>query len=160
MNSPTLSASSASLEAKPRTDRRPLRLASPYAKTSTLLRLDGRRREVRLLRETRAALMAHVGERPTATQKALVEICASLQLYVSLFDAKALREGGLGERDSRQYLAYSNSLTRALARLGLNKAAQEPKPPPLTESFRPPVTSESAQEAYFRMLRARPNDAT
>jgi hypothetical protein len=145
------------LVARQRTDTT---LVGPYTRAPSLLRLDGRRREVKLLRQTRAELLGHVGPHPSATQRALVEVAVNLTLYVRLFDSKALAAGGLGERDARQYLAYSNSLTRALARLGLNKATQEPKSPPLTESFSPPVTSESAQEAYFRLLKARPTDAT
>jgi hypothetical protein len=150
MGSPTL-------VARQRTDST---LVGPYTRAPSLLRLDGRRREVKLLRQTRAELLGHVGPHPSATQRALVEVAVNLTLYVRLFDSKALAAGGLSERDGRQYLAYSNSLTRALARLGLNKAAQEPNPPWLPESSGQPVTKESAREAYFRMLKARPNDAT
>ena len=48
-----------------------------------------------------------------------------------MMDGRALEVGGMTERDSRQYLAWSNSLTRTLRELGLKAAA--PKAPSLQD---------------------------
>lgn len=94
----------------------------PYSRPHVLAKLDGRTREARLMQTVRGDLTAHIGSKPTATQKALIDRAAWLQLHVSLMDAKTLEEGGpLSERDSRQYLAWSNALTRILRDLGADK---------------------------------------
>ena len=54
----------------------------PYSKPATLAKLDGRTREARLMRDTRAALTRHVGGSPSATQRMLVERAATLSLHV------------------------------------------------------------------------------
>ena len=75
------------------------------------------------MREVRAELTAHVGGNPSATQRALIERAAALTLHLTLLDAKLLRTGGaMTGHDSRQYLAWSNSLTRTLRELGLREA--------------------------------------
>ena len=93
------------------------RRIGPYSRPNVLAKLDGRTREAALLRRVRADLTAHVGGHPTATQRALIDRAALLSLHVALFDARALESGGLSERDSRSYLAYSNSLSRCLRAL-------------------------------------------
>jgi hypothetical protein len=71
----------------------------------------------------REELTAHIGGSPSATQKALINRAAMLTLHVSLMDAKVLEPGAgpLSERDSRQYLAWSNALTRILRDIGADK---------------------------------------
>lgn len=76
---------------------------------------DGRTREARLLRETRAKLIAHVGGTPSATQVMLIDRVAWLTLRLAQFDT--LRAGGEAI-DDVLYLAWSNSLSRIMARLG------------------------------------------
>ena len=76
----------------------------------------------------RAELLKHVGSTPSATQRALVDRAAWLSLHVAMMDAKAIEAGGMPtEHDSRQYLAWSNTLTRTLTAIGLKSAAQAPK---------------------------------
>ncbi|MBB4272333.1 hypothetical protein [Rhizobium mongolense] len=100
----------------------------PYSRPSVLAKLDGRTREARLMQTVRDDLTAHIGGNPTATQKALIDRAAWLQLHVSLMDAKTLDDGGpLSERDSRQYLAWSNALTRIMRDLGADKPRSKPK---------------------------------
>ncbi|MEK1928492.1 MAG: hypothetical protein AAAC47_01670 [Pararhizobium sp.] len=100
----------------------------PYSRPSVLAKLDGRTREARLMQTVRDDLTAHIGGRPSATQKALIDRAAWLQLHVSLMDAKTLEDGGpLSERDSRQYLAWSNSLTRIMRDLGADQPKNKPK---------------------------------
>jgi hypothetical protein len=94
---------------------------TPYSRPASLLKLDGRTREAALLRKTRADLTAHVGGKPSATQKAMIERAAMLTLHLGLMDEKTLSAGGtMTEHDSRQYLAWSNSLTRALSLIGFD----------------------------------------
>ena len=101
----------------------------PYSRPNALAKMDGRSREARLLQKTRADLIEHIGGKPTATQLSLIDRAAWLQLHVSLMDAKTMEEGGpSSERDSRQYLAWSNALTRILRDLGADKKpGQRPK---------------------------------
>ena len=96
----------------------------PYSRPRTLAKMDQRTREAQILRATRRELTAHVGGRPSATQAALIERAAWLTLHVALLDAKRV-QGAASEHDSRTYLAWSNSLTRTLAAMGL---AAAPKP--------------------------------
>lgn len=97
---------------------------SPNFTTATLAKLDRRTRESRLLEATRAELVAHVGGQPSATQRALIDRCSMLSLHLALLDEKTLSAGGtMTEHDSRQYLAWSNSFTRAMRDLGVKPAA-------------------------------------
>ena len=97
----------------------------PYSRPPSLARLDQRTREARLLADTRAELTAHLGGAPSATQRALIDRAAWLTLRIALMDAKGA-DGHLSERDGREYLAWSNSLTRALVALGLQAATARP----------------------------------
>jgi hypothetical protein len=108
-----------------------VRSIGPYSRPHVLGKLDRRTKEARLLRETIAALTAHVGGRPSATQAALIRRCAWLTLRVALLDEKMLQAGEMGERDSKTYLAWSNSLARTLRDLGLKGVAE--RPPTLAE---------------------------
>lgn len=101
----------------------------PYSRPTSLAKLDGRTREARLMRAVRDDLTSHLGGNLTAPQKALVERAAWLSLHIALMDEKTMTEGGPGsERDSRQYLAWSNALTRILRDLGADqKPGQKPQ---------------------------------
>lgn len=97
-----------------------VRQIRPYSGPDKLAVIDGRTREARLLRETRAALIAHVGGKPSATQAALIERATWLSLRVAQLDARIAEGGGaFTEHDSRTYLAWSNTLGRIMALLGL-----------------------------------------
>ena len=82
---------------------------------------DGRTREARLLRETRARLIAHVGGHPSATQAEQIERACWLTLRLTQFDTMRARGDVI---DDVLYLAWSNSLSRTLARLGPPAAAR------------------------------------
>ncbi len=97
---------------------------SPYSRPNALAKLDGRTREARLMRDTRAEMIAHVGGHPSATQRALIERAVQLSLRIAMMDRKFAEQGVQTEHDSRTYLAWSGSLSRALRDLGL-KAAKE-----------------------------------
>ena len=108
----------------------------PYSRPAALAKLDGRTRAARLLRDTRRALLAHVGETPSATERALVDRATMLTVHLALMDEKALRDvNGFSERDGRQYLAWSNSLERALRRLGLDASTTPTDPVAALHAF-------------------------
>lgn len=71
------------------------------------------------MRTTREGLIAHVGGKPTAPQRALIERAVWLTLAVARLDAQMLAKGGLSDHASREYLAWSNTLTRTMRTLGL-----------------------------------------
>lgn len=100
------------------------RKIGPYSGSLALAKIDGRRKESKLLERVRSELIQHVGGNPTATQRAMIDRAAWLSLHIALMDARAIEEGSaLSERDSRQYLAWSNSLTRTLRELGIGNPA-------------------------------------
>lgn len=51
-----------------------MRKIKPYSSSDSLRKLDGRSKEARLLRKVRAELTAHIGGRPTITQKASLNV--------------------------------------------------------------------------------------
>lgn len=102
--------------------------ATPYASHATLARLDGRTREGRLMRRVRSELTAHVGGKPSAPQRMLIERATTLALHVEMLDRKVLQGGAMTEHDSRTYLAWSNSLTRTLRELGVDRSTSPQAP--------------------------------
>ena len=99
------------------------RTVSPYSKPGTLAKLDGRTREARIMAGVRAELLKQVGVTPTPVLSALIDRAAWLTLHVAMLDAKVMAGGGYPvERDGRQYLAWSNTLTRTLAAIGIKGA--------------------------------------
>ena len=93
----------------------------PYSRPAALAKMDGRTKEARLIKTTRAELTQHVGGSPSATQRALIDRCAMLTLHMAAIDRKTAEGGAMTEHDSRTYLAWSNSLARTLERLGMEK---------------------------------------
>lgn len=91
---------------------------SPEAPPSTINGLDGRSAEKRFMARVRTQLLAEIPN-PTQPQRALVEQAVHLALRIHLMDQRFLANGGMTEHDSRTYLAWSNSYTRALKALGL-----------------------------------------
>ncbi len=109
------------------------RVVGPYSGPEALAKLDRRTRESRLLEKVRAELTAHVGGAPSATQHALIERAAWLSLRVAQIEKRIAADDAITEHDSRTYLAWSNSLQRALRDLGMK--GSEEKVPPLAELF-------------------------
>jgi hypothetical protein len=91
-----------------------------------------RSREGKLLAAARAELIAHVGGNPNNVQKTLIERAERLSLYIELMDAEALEAGTMSERNSRQYLAWSNALRLCLREIGVDEA-KPAKPPSLSD---------------------------
>jgi hypothetical protein len=96
----------------------------PYAKEIVLSRPDGRTKEARLLKQMREKLVAQLGGegRLRPAQRVLIERIAMLQLKVALLDARIIA-GTMTDYDHKSYLAYANSLSRMLEKLGLNDPA-------------------------------------
>ena len=87
---------------------------------------DGRSPEAVLLRRTKAALVKHIGGKPTTTQRALIDRAGMLTVHIARMDEAAMKNGGFGDLASRQYLAWSAHLTRTMKLLGFDEAAAKP----------------------------------
>ena len=99
-----------------------------YSRPSALSKLDGRTKEAKLVRETREALINHLGGAPSVTQSAMIERAVQLTLRVAAMDRKFAKSGEMTEHDSRTYLAWSASLARVMRDLGLKATpAQSPR---------------------------------
>jgi hypothetical protein len=92
-----------------------------------LAKLDQRTREARLMRETRAELVRHVGGTPSATQAALIDQLVQIKLRLAVMDRRFAETDAQTDHDTRTYLAWANSYARLLAQLGL-KATPPPRP--------------------------------
>ena len=88
------------------------------SRPNTLAKLDGRTREVRLMRQFRAELTAQLGGKLSFTQVAMVERATWLWLRVAQLDARTV-SGEMSDHDARAYLAWSNTLNRCLSQLGI-----------------------------------------
>ncbi len=75
------------------------------------------------MRRVREELTRHVGGKPSATQKALIDRAAMLAMHLARMDTRAVQEGGFTDHASREYLAWSNSFTRTMAALGMQAAS-------------------------------------
>jgi hypothetical protein len=91
-----------------------------------LSKLDGRTREANLMKRVREELYAHVGGKPTTTQRLLIERAVILSLRVAQIDAKILAGEPLTTHDSNFALAWNNALRRTLVALGSGAAARAP----------------------------------
>ena len=90
------------------------------------VRLDRRTLAGRDAIAFRTALLRHCNDRPSETQKALIELAVQIRMRLVVMDLKFADSGEQSEHDARQYLAWSNSLQRALSRLGLEGAKEQP----------------------------------
>jgi hypothetical protein len=88
----------------------------------TIRKVDGRSRLGRVMRETRAALLAHFDGRPTATQRILIERAVTKAGYLARLDSEALSPDGMSDHRRREYQAADNSYRLILRELGLKNA--------------------------------------
>jgi hypothetical protein len=102
-------------------------LNARVSRTVTLAKVDGRSALGRLMRQVRSDLVHHVGGRPSATQKMMIERAVTLTGYLARLDAEALSPNGLSDHRRREYLAADNSLRRTLREIGLKGAAEKPQ---------------------------------
>src|SRR5215831_5622918 len=85
-----------------------------------IVRVDGRTVEGRLLKNTRKALLEHLGPNPTIPQLALSERIAWLELRFAVFDRKQI-EGTWTKLDNDTHLALIGNLRRLYQTLGLGR---------------------------------------
>ena len=81
-------------------------------------------REGRLFIALRAELVSHVGGKPNAAQRALINRVAMLQTHLARMDERMFRAGELSDHAARQYLAWANAASRMLQALGLAPPAE------------------------------------
>ena len=79
------------------------------------------------MKRVRAELTAYVGT-PSAVQRQLIERAVRLSLQLELMDERLTHGATFKTRDHNHYLAWSNALTRILARLGAPSVAASPSP--------------------------------
>jgi hypothetical protein len=77
-------------------------------------------KEGELYRAVVRQLTAHVGGKPSATQALLIGRLAWLQVHLAHLDQRAMSGTALSDHVAREYLAWTNTMTRGLARLGLD----------------------------------------
>jgi hypothetical protein len=102
----------------------------PNSRPSALAKLDLRTREARLMRDTRAELIAHVSGNSgilSTTQRALVEQAVQIKLRLAVMDRAFAVSANMTAHDSKQYLAWSNSFTRLMRQLGLQGVQEKPQ---------------------------------
>jgi hypothetical protein len=93
-----------------------------YFCLTTLVNLDKRSKEYRLMRQVRQDLTAHVGGSPSPIKRMLIERVVILSLRVAMLDIKIVNGEILTQMDNVQYLAWSNGLVRTLEKLGIEPA--------------------------------------
>lgn len=98
----------------------------PPENLRTTVRLDGRTKAAKAAKRFEADLVAHVGGRPSATQAALIAQGVQLSLRLAAMDDAFAARGEQSAHDGRQYLAWSNALSRLLRSLGTKGTAQKP----------------------------------
>ena len=81
---------------------------------------------------SRPHMLAKIDGRTSHVQRVLIERGARLMLYIEIMDRETLEAGTMSERNSRQCLAWTNSLRLTLGDLGL-KAAPDVVPPSLSD---------------------------
>ncbi len=99
----------------------------PYSRPPALAKLDHRTREAKFMAARRAELMAHVGGKPSATQRIMIERAVWLSLQVALLDVKQAEGEAFTQHDSNAYLAWTGALTRLMRHLGMKGEAERPR---------------------------------
>lgn len=94
-------------------------LNARVSRTVTMAKVDGRSAFGRLIRQVRSDLIQHVGGKPTAVQRMLIERAATLTGYLARLDGDALSPAGMSDLRRREYLAADGSLRRTLREIGL-----------------------------------------
>ena len=116
----------------------------PHTRPNRLATVDFRTVEGRYFRQVRDELTRHVGGKPSPAQKILIERCAQLMLRIRLMDVAHAKEDFLSEKNTREYLVWTNSLSRLLRQLGLEEVPANQKPASIAELIRKPSSQHSA----------------
>jgi len=99
----------------------------PYTRPVRVAGVTTRSAEGRLIRDVRRDLIEHLGGTPSPAQRLLIERAVMLTVQLARMDGKSLKEGAMSEHASREYLAWSNTLSRLLRQLGLKGAPPKPR---------------------------------
>jgi hypothetical protein len=109
----------------------------PHSRPGRLALIDGRKAEAQFMKRIRDELTAHVGGRPSATQRMIIDRCAALSLRIHLMDrAEARNDAFMSEKNAREYLCWTAALSRLLRQLGLEEAPANDKPLSVAEMMR------------------------
>jgi hypothetical protein len=106
--------------------------------------MDGRSKEARLVRHLTAELVAHCGGNPSVTQREIIERIGQIKLRIAVMDRAFTEAGTMTPHDAAHYYAAANTLTRLLARLGLQGA---PTPTPTLADYLASRDAASAAQA-------------
>jgi len=87
-----------------------------------IVRVDGRTKEGRLLKNCRKALLKHVGANPSIPQLALIERASWLELRCAVLDAKQI-DGTFTAYDANMFLALVGGLRRLYREIGIQQPA-------------------------------------
>ena len=98
----------------------------PHSRPGKLAVIDGRRAEARRMKEVRQELVAHVGGKPSATQRMMIDRVAVMMLRMELLDKEAMNGTPMADHDQRAYLGWANSVSRMLRHLGLKALPARP----------------------------------
>src|SRR5690348_12631730 len=105
----------------------------PYSRPGRLAAIDYRTSEGQLLTQVRQELTQHIGGKPTAPQRILIDRAAMLVLRITLMDKHEAQTGYMSEKNAREYLCWTESLSRLLVKLGLEEAPANDKPVSVAE---------------------------
>jgi hypothetical protein len=108
----------------------------PHSRPGRLALIDGRKAEAQFMKRIRDELTAHVGGKPSATQRLIIDRCAALSLRIHLMDRAEARSAFLSEKNAREYLCWTAALSRLLRQLGLEEAPVDTKPLSVAEMMR------------------------
>lgn len=90
----------------------------------------GTTKEAQFIRQVRADLVQHVGGKPSAVERILIERAVMMTVHLARMDAAALAADAMSDHARREYLAWDGKLRQALRQLGKPAAA---KPPSLAD---------------------------
>lgn len=95
----------------------------PHSRPGRLQAVDFRTSEGQLLTSIREELTAHIGGKPTAPQRILIDRAAMLVLRIQLMDKEQAKNAFMSEKNAREYLCWTESLSRLLVKLGMEAPA-------------------------------------
>jgi hypothetical protein len=132
MPQPNLTSTAA--EPKTRQSAKP-RMTGPYSRIRSGIKgIDKRTKAARHIARVRAELLAHIGGTASFTQTAIIERAATISVRIAFMEAQTGADGEMSEKNSREYMCWSNAYCRLMAQLGLqavqpSKSAASPTRP-------------------------------